>query len=236
MRTLSNEEKNYYMKKKRSLMRTFDGAIMIAQDVLVNFFGEEKVMLLKSSARADFEMLLSQIPYVGGKENRLTESLVNSAILLPLLRIFENEGLDFEAIGKLTCDIFDAFYNFIPQADNIFSSEYIEKEKERAKDSKTRKYAGDWVYDFIESDDKTFTFGTDFHECGVHKFYKSQGLEHLMPIICVADFAQARAHGYGLFRSQTIGNGAPICDFRYVKDGDAPPAWPLEDLPEFQKK
>ena len=234
---MSNEkEKNYYVKKKRTILRQFDAATTIVKDILIAKFGEEKFKELTTEARNDFESLLPQIPYVGGKDSRLTEYLVSATILLPLLRVFEKEGLSFDEIGKLTYEIFEVFYKVLPQTDDIFSEEYINQEKENAKNSKLRKYPGDWVYDFVEGDDKTFTWGVDFSECGVHKFYKSQGLEHLMPIVCIADFAMARAYGYGLTRTQTRAHGAPICDFRYIKDGSIPRAWPPDNLPEFKKK
>ncbi|MHA1489278.1 MAG: L-2-amino-thiazoline-4-carboxylic acid hydrolase [Promethearchaeota archaeon] len=234
---MSNEkEKNYYIKKKRTIMRTFDAATTITKEILIEYFGEAKSKEIVSKARTDFETLLPQIPYVGGKDNRLTESLLSGVILLPLLRIFDKERLDFNAIGKLTYDIFEAFYKVIPPTEDIFSEEYINQEKESAKNSKTRKYLGDWVYNFVEGDGKTFTFGIDYFECGIHKFYKSQGLEHLMPILCIADFAKAQAYGYGLARTQTIGNGAPLCDFRYIKNGSSPRAWPPDNLPEFTNK
>ena len=146
------------------------------------------------------------------------------SILLPLLRIFEKNGLSFDEIGKLTYEIFEAFYKILPQTDDIFSEEHINQEREGAKRSKLRKYPGDWVYEFVEGDGKKFTWGVDYSECGVHKFYKSQGLEHLMPIVCIADFAIARQYGYGLTRTQTRAHGAPICDFRYIKDEKTPRA------------
>jgi len=234
---MSNEkEKNYYVKKKRTLLRQFDAATTIVKDILIAKFGEEKFKELTTEARNDFELLLPQIPYIGGKDNRATENLVSATILLPLLRVFEKEGLDFDEIGKLTYDLFEVFYKFLPQTDDIFSEEYINHEKEVAKDSKLRKYSSGWVMDFVEGDGKTFTWGVDYSECGIHKFYKSQGLEHLMPLVCISDFAMARAYGYGLTRTQTIGNGAPICDLRYIKDGSNPRAWPPDNLPEFKKK
>ena len=230
------KEKNYYVKKKRTLMRQFDAATAIVKDILIEEFGETKFKDLTTEARKEFEALIPQIPYIGGKDNRSTDSLIDATILLPLLRAFEKEGLNFDEIGKLTYNLIEAFYKVIPPTDDIFSEEYINYEKEGAKKSKLRKYPGDWVYDFIEGDGKTFTWGVDYSECGVHKFYKSQGLEHLMPLVCIADFAMARAYGYGLARTQTIGNGAPICDFRYIKDGSNPRAWPPDNLPEFKKK
>ena len=39
---MSNEkEKEYYVKKKRTLLRTYDAAMLIAQNVLIEYFGED---------------------------------------------------------------------------------------------------------------------------------------------------------------------------------------------------
>ena len=230
------EERNYYLKKKRTLMRTFKTALAIVKNILIEYFGESKFEEISTITEKEFEALIPQIPYVGGDENHLTESLINATLLLPLLRVFEKEGLEFYEIGKLAYDLFEAFYKVIPPANDIFSEESLLHLKESAKNSKLRKYKGDWVYDFVEGDGKTSNFGVDYSECGVFKFYKSQGAEHFMPIVCINDFAQAQAYGYGLKRTQTIGNGAPLCDFRYIKNDNTPRAWPPNNLPEFKKK
>lgn len=232
----TEKENNYYLKKKRILLRTFDAALTMGKNVLIAYFGESKYHELSTTVRNEFEIFIPQIPYIGGDDNPGTESLIFNVILLPFLQFFEKEGLDYYELGKLTYDLFEAFYKVILPKDNIFSEEFIDGEKERAKNSKLRKYPDDWVFDFIKSDGKNFTFGMDYSECGVLKFYKAQGAEHFMPIVCIADLAQAQAHGYGLYRTQTIGNGAPLCDFRYVKNGNTPRAWPPDNLPEFKKK
>jgi hypothetical protein len=229
------EEKDYYIKKKRILMRQFDAALSIIKNVLIEYFGETKFQELATKANKEFENILPQIPYVGGKENDNTDDLINSAFLLPLVRIFEEEGLNFYENSKLTYTIFEAFYKVLPPTDDIFSEEFIIKKKEGAKTSKLRRYPGDWVYDFVQGDNKNFTYGINYSECSVYKFYKSQGLEHLMPIICVADYARAQAYGYGLKRTQSIGNGASMCDFRYIKNGSTSRGWPLDTLLEFKK-
>jgi hypothetical protein len=230
------KEKNYYLRKKRVLMRTFDAAISIVKSVLIKYFGDDIFNEILLETRSDFEELLPQIPYVGGNNNPLTEDLVNSAILIPFLRFFEKQRLTFDEIGRITYELFEKFNSFIPPKEDIFTEKFLTKEKENAKKSKLTKYSGDWVFDFVEGDGSKFTFGINYLECGVYKFYKSQDLEHFMPIICVSDFAKAQTHGYGFSRTQTIGNGAPLCDFRYKKGGKTPRGWPLENLPEYKKK
>lgn len=232
----NDKEKNYYIKKKRTFMRLFDAALTIVKDILIENFGERKFNELSVNARNDFEFLLSQLPYIGGNENPLTDNLVNGALLIPILRFFEKEGLTFDEIGKLAYDLYESFYKIMPPRDDIFSENYLNDLRKKAKNSKLRKHTGDWVYDFVEGDGINFSWGVDYSECGLHKFYKSQGLEHLMPIVCIADYAMAREYGYGLKRTQTRAHGAPICDFRYIKDGKTPRAWPPDNLSEFKKK
>ena len=231
----SQEEENYYINKKEIYLRQFDAALALSKPIFSDYFGKDRFKTISSKVKADFENLIPQIPYVGGDDNFLTESLVSSALLLPILRFFEEEGLNFDEISELTYKMFEIFYKFIPRANDTFSEEFINIVKEGAQKSKLKQYDGDWIYDFVDGEGEDFTYGVDYHECGVYKFYKVQGLEHLMPIVCVSDFAQARAYGYGLSRTQTIGNGASLCDFRYIKDGESPKGWPLQNLPEYKK-
>ena len=54
----SEKEKNYYyIKKKRTIMRTFDAATTIAKNVLIEHFGEAKSKEIISKERTDFETL-----------------------------------------------------------------------------------------------------------------------------------------------------------------------------------
>jgi hypothetical protein len=230
----ANNKDNFYLKKKRRILRTFDAMLLIAKQVLIDNFGEQKYNEMVAITRTEFEAILPKIPYIGS-DNRLTEPLINAIALLPILREIEKEGLEYREMGRIIYELFEAFYKVIPQEDEIFSEKYINEQRETAKISKLKKYPGSWVYDFIEGDGKTFTFGIDYTECGVYKFYKSQGAERFMPIVCIADYAAARSYGYGLTRTQTIGNGAEVCDFRYLKKGSTPRAWPPDNLPEFKK-
>ena len=81
-------ENNYYLKKKRTLMRTFDAVIKLSTRILINKFGEEKFKEISTITRKQFESLLPKIPYIGGNKNRLTNELINASFLLPLLQTF----------------------------------------------------------------------------------------------------------------------------------------------------
>ena len=109
------KEKNYYIKKKRTLMRTFDAVLKLSSQILVDKFGEDKFKEISIRARKQFEILIPNIPYIGGNNNSLTNDLINATFLLPLLKIFEKEGLDFNEIGKLTYELFEVFYKMMTE-------------------------------------------------------------------------------------------------------------------------
>ena len=90
--------------------------------------------------------------------------------------------------------------------------------------------------EFVEGDGKTFDYGYRFTECGIHKVFKKLGAVKYVPFMCLSDFAQGNVYGFGFARTQTIGNGDPICDHRFLKNGTTPRAWPPDDLPEYRSK
>ncbi len=43
-----------------------------------------------------------------------------------------------------------------------------------------------------------------------------------------------KSYNMGFTRTQTIGNGDPICDFRFSKNAQSLNGWPPENLPEWK--
>jgi hypothetical protein len=66
----AENKNNYYVKKKNILMRTFNAALLISKQILIDNFGEEKFNEISATTRNEFEALLPQIPYVGGDSLR----------------------------------------------------------------------------------------------------------------------------------------------------------------------
>lgn len=108
--------------------------------------------------------------------------------------------------------------------------------RKKCQDSQLRRYPEDWVCEFVEGDGKDFDLGMDMTECGIYKFYKMQGAEQYVPYLCLGDYPQFRAFGIGMKRTQTLGNGAPKCDFRFKKRGKTPKGWPPEKNRRVERK
>ena len=234
----TEEEKNYYIKKMPRMMEQFDEYSKLARDVLVKYFDDSKADELIVKARKEYSKLLPMLPFIGGTQNVMLIYLITSATMLAIFRVLEEEGLKLTEIGKISYDLFEHQSMIETKegaGDLVFQEGYLNILKHVAKESQLRRYPGDWVLEFVESDG-TFDYGYDITECGICTFFKEQGAERFVPFICLADYATARASGYGFKRTQTIANGAPVCDFRFIKGGDTPRGWPPDKLEEYKKK
>ncbi|GAH13061.1 unnamed protein product, partial [marine sediment metagenome] len=177
-------------------------------------------------------------------KNPFTSMLVDSVAMVPFYRILENKGMTYREIGEFSYEFWENInkrrVHKLEKAgqnpvDQFFNDTYINFNKNLAKTLQEKKYPDDFVMEFIEGDDKLFDYGYNFTECGIHKAFKKLGAEKYVPFICLSDFAQGNVFGFGFARTQTIGNGAPICDHRFLKNDTTPRAWPPDHLPEVKE-
>lgn len=237
--------KDYYVKRKPKLMKNFSKELEVARELLKRQFNEENVNELFSQMKSEYEKIIPEIPYIGGTKNPFTSLLVGGMSSLAMFRVLENEGLTLRDIGEFYYKLRD-IHNKIRKnnlekiskdpAQYPFELAYVDFAKKMCESSKLRNYPDDWVADYIEGDGKTFEWGFDFYECGIHKALKRLNAEKFVHLFCLADFSEANILGFGFSRTQTIGFGAPMCDHRYVKNYKTPKGWPPDDLPEYESK
>ncbi|MFX1569065.1 MAG: L-2-amino-thiazoline-4-carboxylic acid hydrolase [Promethearchaeota archaeon] len=235
---------DYYVKHKSKLMKDFSKRIKIARDMLKKKFNEAKINDLCDQMKIEYEKIIPEIPYIGGTKNPFSTLLVGGLADLAMFRVLEKEGFALREIGEFYYEFRD-INNTIRKnslekigkdpANYPFEASYVEWAKKQCELSNSKKYAYDWVEDFVEGDEKTFEWGFNFHECGIHKACKKLDAERFVPFFCLADFSEANILGFGFFRTQTLGFGASMCDHRYVKNYKTPRGWPPDDLPEFNK-
>ena len=237
--------KDYYMKNKAKLMTQFDKLLHISREILLKQYNESQIEVMFNKMRKDYENLIPEIPYIGGRRNPFTSMLIDSVSMLAVFRTLENEGLSYHDIGELSYGIWEIVNKIRVHKlekkgqqpkDQYFNDTYINFNKNLAKVLQQKKYPDDWVMEFVEGDGKTFDYGFKFTECGIHKVFKRLGAEKYVPFLCLTDLAQGNIYGFGVTRTQTIGNGDPICDLRFLKNGTTPRAWPPDDLPEYKSK
>jgi len=236
---------NYYIKRKGKLMNNFDKQLAILSTLLRKKFDEAKVDEMLSQMKAEYEKIIPEIPYIGGAKNAMTILLIGGMADLAIFRILEKEGLSLREIGLFHYELSNernkrrktnlekigkdpTQYPFEPQ--------YIDAVKPMSEQSQKRNYPDDWIMKFVEGDGKTYEWGFDFHQCGIYNVFKRLGAKKYVPFICLSDFSEANILGFGFSRTQTLGNGASICDHRYVKNLKTPRAWPPDNVEEFKIK
>ncbi len=236
---------DYYIKRKGKLMKNFDRQLAILSKLMRNKFSEAKIDEMVNQMKAEYEKIIPEIPYIGGQKNPMTLILIVCMSDLAILRILEKEGLTLREIGQFHYEFTDERNN--RRKRNLerigkdptqypFEPEYMNMAKILCENKQKEDYPDEWVSDYIEGDGKIFEWGFNYKQCCIYNVYKRLGAEKYFPFICLGDFSEANIFGYGFSRTQTLGNGAPICDHRYIKNYKTPRAWPPDKVEEFKLK
>ncbi len=228
--------KSYYLVQHVRLLERFDRDAACWRPAIEEQFGDHFAADVLEEARAEFQALICQIPYIGGDDNHLTGSLVKSARCLALYRAMKRRDKTAAETGKLLYDATMAGMGHptseVAPERRLTDAQLMERRRERAERTQLRRYAADWLYDFIPGDGDAFDYGYDFYECATRKLYHNQGADEFLPFYCFLDFAESRVHGLGLFRTMTLAEGQLKCDHRFKKGRKSEPQWP----PAFMKE
>jgi len=221
----------YYVRNKAGLLRDHRRLTKIGREIMAARYEVDFVAAVTRESLAEFEKLLLELPYIGGDQNPLTGNLVFSASALAFYRVMKRHGKTIEETGELLYRIMEAWIRRYPRfIRRLMGSYYLSKlsrrqSKQQAPLSQERRYAGDWVFEYVEGAGETFEWGRDYVECGIVKFLHSQGADELTPYLCLTDYALFGALGIELKRTMTLAEGCEKCDFRF-KRGGPPSGWP----------
>ena len=205
-------------------MAGFDLAARLIRGVGVARYGERFAKIVVAEARREYELLLPQLPYIGGRRNPLTQIMVSAGMFLALYRAMKAQGREVDEIGAFVYAGVEKVYGYLPRCvlyvygGLSFTERRQRKARELALESQKRRYAGDWVYAVVEGDGEDFDYGLDFVECGICKFFHAQEADEFARHMCRLDFIMSERMGMGLARTQTIAEGGDKCDFRYKRE------------------
>jgi hypothetical protein len=223
-------KKEYDVVRKSELLRRFDEESQYWRPAIVGRFGRRVADTVLREAYEEFEALIPQIPYIGGDENHLTESLIGSVRYLALYKAMKKHGNTAEETGKILYDAIltriDEPRVAIPSSQRLTTEQLMERRRKRAERSQERRYPQDYVYEFVAGDGEEFDYGYDFSECAAQKFYHAQGADEFMPFYCYLDFPESRLDGSGLSRTMTLAEGHEKCNHRFKKGREAKLEWP----------
>jgi len=213
---------NYYLQKKPKLIKGHQKIMTIGQPLMAKRFGDDLAETAVTESITEFEALIPQIPYIGGKENPMTDTLEQMTSFLALYRVLKRYGREVIEISDLVYEMAQTYIETYPQfSRHLIGKFYMsrinrKRQKQRASKSQEQQYPGDFVLEFVPcqpNDD--FDWGINYVECGVVKFFKEQNAEEFTPTMCRIDYLMFPALGIELKRTGTIAQGCNQCDFRF---------------------
>jgi hypothetical protein len=172
----------------------------------------------------EFEIVLTQLPYVGGTASRMSDFFMRLIGFMAISRVLRRHGVSLPVIGEIERKTYKAQLLTETEADRLASGrQFMSPEnqallREQAARSHQNEFPEDFVYDFVEPGpgDK-FEFGINYKACGFCKFAARHGDKEILPNICGLDFDAYATRGIHLERTQTLAGGASHCDFRFSR-------------------
>ncbi|MBI5950284.1 MAG: L-2-amino-thiazoline-4-carboxylic acid hydrolase [Chloroflexi bacterium] len=218
--TESASDTSYWQENYTQLMDDFNAILNPVCDEIVALCGEQEASAIMDESRKAYEVLLPQVPFIGGDDNSLTETLYMSATALASYQVMLSHGQPLEEVGRILYRATESLFNFndplaSAQSRNPTGKAAQDEFRRMAKWSEQSPYPDDWKLTFVEGDGENFDFGVDYTECGIVKFYQSQQADKLAPYLCLGDFPLSQALDTGLVRTTTLARGGPCCDFRF---------------------
>jgi hypothetical protein len=191
---------------------------------------------IRREVMAEFDIVLAQMPHVGGAANRMSDFFMRLLGFLALGRVLHRHGVAPAVIGEIERETYKAQLLTVPEAERLaagrqfMSPENRELVRGQAAASTTAAHRAafpdDFAYDYVEpGPGDAFEFGIDYKACGFCKFAARHGDKEILPNLCGLDFDAYAARGIRLVRTQTLASGASHCDFRFSRlrpDEDAP--------------
>ncbi len=170
----------------------------------------------------EFEIVLTQIPYVGGAASRMSDFFMRLMGFMAIGRVLRRHGVALPVIGDIERESYKVQLRTVPEAERLASGrQFMSPEnqallREQAVKSHAEEYPEDFVYDFVEpSPGDSFDFGINYKACGFCKFAARHGDQEILPHICGLDFEAYATRGIQLERTQTLAGGASHCNFRF---------------------
>ena len=220
---------NWYLRHRSRIMWEIRLTFRHHRGLLAEAYGKAEGKAIARETMQRFEVLLRDLPFIGGDENPNTQTLYMTAYMLALYQSLRMRGETVEGAARLMYQGASRMMGSIPfrlllrwQGWRLFDRNVIEQRRRRAIASQERRYPGDWVSVFVEGDGHPFEHGLDYTECGVVKYLEREGAPELAPYLCWLDYPGYAAMGVKLIRTQTIAQGGQTCDFRFSRGKPVP--------------
>jgi hypothetical protein len=177
---------------------------------------------IRQQVMDEFEIVLTQMPYVGGAASRMSDFFMRLLGFIAIGRVLRRHGVALPVIGDIERESYKAQLLTVPETERLASGrQFMSPEnqallRQQAAKSHAEEYPEDFVYDFVEpGPGDSFDFGINYKACGFCKFAARHGDQEILPTICGLDFDAYATRGIHLERTQTLAGGASHCNFRF---------------------
>jgi hypothetical protein len=179
---------------------------------------------IKREVMYEFEIVLNQMPYVGGAASRMSDFFMRLIGFMAISRVLRRHDVSLPMIGEIDRETYKAQLLAAPEAERLASGgQFMSLQnqtllREQATKSHQKEFPEDFVYDFVDpGPGDNFEFGINYKACGFCKFAARHGDQEILPNICGLDFDAYAMRGIHLERTQTLAGGANHCDFRFSR-------------------
>jgi hypothetical protein len=179
---------------------------------------------IRQEVMNEFEIVLTQMPYVGGAASRMSNFFMRFLGYMAIGRVLRRHGVALPVIAEIERETDKAQMLTAPEAERLASGrQFMSPEnrallREQAAKSHAQEYSEDFVYDFVEpGPGDRFEFGINYKACGFCKFAGRNGDQEILPHLCGLDFEAYATRGIRLERTQTLAGGASHCNFRFSR-------------------
>lgn len=218
----------YYESHRTAMQASMRHRLDLAEAMLLERVHLADIDGIKQEVMDEFDIVLTQMPYVGGAESRMSDFFMRLLGFMAISRVLRRHGVPVSVIGDIERESFKAQLLSAPEAERLaagrqfMSAENQTLLREQAATSATQghqqAFPEDFVYDFVEpGPDDSFEFGINYKACGFCKFAARHEDKEILPNICGLDFVAYAARGILLERTQTLAGGASHCDFRFSR-------------------
>ncbi|WP_206002528.1 L-2-amino-thiazoline-4-carboxylic acid hydrolase [Paraburkholderia antibiotica] len=200
----------------------------LAETILRERTGLSDLEDIKHAVMAEFDLVLTQLPYVGGAENRMSNFFMRLIGFLAIGRVLRRHGVPLAVISDITRETLTQEGLAVPEAERLAAGRQFMSAENRGllskqavmsiTESHRQAFPDDFAYEYVEPrPGENFEFGINYTACGFCKFAARHGDKELLPSICGLDFDDYATRGIYLERTQTLAGGASHCNFRFSK-------------------
>jgi len=218
----------FYESQRGAMEATMRHRLDLAEAMLGERAHLSNIDGVRQEVMDEFEIVLAQMPYVGGAASRMSDFFMRLIGFMAIGRVLRRHGVPLSLIGEIERETYKAQLLTVPEAERLasgrqfMSSENQALVREQANKSATvshqKDFPGDFVYDFVEpGPGEKFEFGINYKACGFCKFAARHGDGEILSNICGLDFDAYATRGIHLERTQTLAGGASHCDFRFSR-------------------